>query len=119
MRGNYNILCAWVLFDMSFTIPRNARELQPELPDFIKPLSFTIPRNARELQLSIHRLLSNIGFTIPRNARELQLSSLYPGTTDEFYHTKKCEGTTTLHSYYNGRFWFYHTKKCEGTTTKW
>ena len=34
-----------------------------------------------------------------------------------FYHTKKCEGTTTLYVDEILPGEFYHTKKCEGTTT--
>ena len=34
-----------------------------------------------------------------------------------FYHTKKCEGTTTQRLIDDCQALFYHTKKCEGTTT--
>ena len=36
---------------------------------------------------------------------------------EKFYHTKKCEGTTTLPLTRFAVSTFYHTKKCEGTTT--
>ena len=35
----------------------------------------------------------------------------------QFYHTKKCEGTTTSYADLCKAEGFYHTKKCEGTTT--
>ena len=35
----------------------------------------------------------------------------------QFYHTKKCEGTTTTDESIRTERQFYHTKKCEGTTT--
>ena len=54
-----------------FTIPRNARELQPLRPSAQGRSSFTIPRNARELQHQRQEGHGRRGFTIPRNAREL------------------------------------------------
>ena len=36
----------------------------------------------------------------------------------QFYHTKKCEGTTTQMGKRYKVLLFYHTKKCEGTTTQ-
>ena len=58
-----------------YTIPRNNRELQRLLHQFLAVLDYTIPRNNRELQQAEQGKVKSYDYTIPRNNRELQLLS--------------------------------------------
>ena len=78
---------------------------------------YTIPRTVRELQLMTLVEYWSLNYTIPRTVRELQLTPLIRVLMPQLYHTKNCQGTTTMRSHLCLHTILYHTKNCQGTTT--
>ena len=92
-----------------YTIPRTVRELQHVHPSFLWWRNYTIPRTVRELQPFSRSEFIYRNYTIPRTVRELQLAAHSFFRRGWLYHTKNCQGATTVIDASPQKILLYHT----------